>query len=93
METANREGSMRRLEDFTPPPSPEHHGAAIVHLQQCISTLQDRLDAVEAGFQMAKRWGERIAWAAAMALLFGVNIEREQAAELIVKLLAAAFGG
>lgn len=84
---------MRRLEDFTPPPSPEHHGAAIVHLQQCISTLQDRLNGIEAAIQTAKRWGERIAWAAAMALLFGANIEREQVAELIVKLLAAGFGG
>ncbi len=82
-----------RRPTFRPPLSPEHHGAAIVSLQEW-SELQDaRLEKIEDTIAQAKRWLERAAWGAAMAALALANTERDQMAAAIVKLLVLLAGG
>ena len=84
---------MPRQPIFHPPLEPEHHGPAIVHLQTCLDDIDQRLEATEAFITSAKRWSERAAWGAVMAILFGANFSKEQLADLVVKLLAALLGG
>lgn len=84
---------LQRPLTFRPPLAPEHHGSAIVHLQMVAEDLDTRLARLEAVETTLKRWGERVLWAAVIALLTGANIEKQAAAELIVKVLVAVFGG
>jgi hypothetical protein len=78
---------------FHPPLEPEHHGAAIVHLQSCMDDTDTRLAALETSMATVKRWSERAAWAAVMGVLCGANLSKEQLADLAVKLFAVGFGG
>lgn len=82
----------RRPMIFRQPPTPEHYGEAIVHLQTCVEELDNRQAELESLIATAKRWSERAVWAAAIIGLSLANLSKEQLADMVVKLVVGLFG-